>query len=182
MAKKSLPSAADYPPLEAWLTEHNAREAWHAVAPQGAAVACYVVGTSTVIALLRPVPRGWDLYTALDTIDIAATLADAHARVTDAAPSALRGAFDRVSEDRAQLALAVDREIGSALGCEGASVEAMATAARVLAGERDGLRAEVERLRTALAEVSSVGERHVDAAAVEPEAPTAPTVVRGWRA
>lgn len=85
MAKPKNPplaSATDYPPLAKWLEGHGAREAWRAVAPSNAAVACYVVGTTTVLALLRPDGAGWELYTTDGGNDIAVSLADAHARVT----------------------------------------------------------------------------------------------------
>lgn len=180
MAKKTpLPSASDYPPLEKWLTEHNAREAWRAVAPQGAAVACYVVGTSTALALLRPDGRGWEIYTSLDTTDIPASLADAHDRVIGGASTALGGVLARYSERSAEVAR---------LGRERDEARArVADLERALADARGHARKMTDEDRAAAERALVIEGSHPgmlsqdDGAPSDPEPKEPGTVIRGWR-
>lgn len=177
-------------PLEQWLEQHSAREAWSIKAPGGARVSCYVAGVSTAIAVIRP-GGGWDLYTPDGGNDVEATLADATERVTcDTPPRAdatlaaalaeehatiaaataslreerdrVRAAFDRVSEEHATLAAEVARLRAELAKHAPPSPEERAAHNRAVISER------LDPVRD-------------DLPGVEPVAPVSPTVSRGWR-
>lgn len=75
------PAIENYPPLAKWLDENNARQAWSVNVNRDTVVSLHVVGSGTVLAVVRAEGHGWDLYTPCESNDIAATLADASARI-----------------------------------------------------------------------------------------------------
>lgn len=84
MTTKNEPHVSNYPPLDQWLKKHDARCLWQLMdGPEDRrtrAVEAWQVRTTTVIAVVHRDQHGWELFTTLDTLDIAATLADAEQR------------------------------------------------------------------------------------------------------
>ncbi|GMV18629.1 MAG: hypothetical protein AMXMBFR56_68530 [Polyangiaceae bacterium] len=78
------PYVSNYPPLDQWLKKHGARCLWQMLdGPEDQrtrAVEAWQVGTTTVIVVVHGNQHGWEIFTSLNTLDIAATLADAEQR------------------------------------------------------------------------------------------------------
>jgi hypothetical protein len=84
MMSNNEPYVSNYPPLDQWLKKHDAHCLWQLMdGPKDRrtrAVEAWQVRTATVIVVVHRDQHGWELFTSLDTLDIAATLADAEQR------------------------------------------------------------------------------------------------------
>lgn len=84
MTAKNEPYVSNYPPLDQWLKKHNAHCLWQMMdGPEDQrtrAVEAWQVGTAIVIVVVHGNQHGWEIFTSLNTLDIAATLADAEQR------------------------------------------------------------------------------------------------------
>lgn len=101
------PTIENYPPLAKWLDDNRARQAWSVNVNRDAVVSCHVVGTATVLVLVRSRQHGWELYTPCSSNNIEIALADALARISDGdgnGPSAADHLSADVAELRARLA------------------------------------------------------------------------------
>jgi hypothetical protein len=67
--------------LQEWLEEHNARRLWQAPVKGVGTVTAWNVNGRVVLVLEYNDGRSWELFTALDTVDIVATFIDAEKRV-----------------------------------------------------------------------------------------------------
>ena len=67
--------------LKAWLEKHNARRLWQSTVKGIGYVTAWNVNGRVVLVLEYKDKRGWELFTALDTNEIDATLSDAEGRL-----------------------------------------------------------------------------------------------------
>lgn len=91
---KNKPWVSNYPPLNDWLHQHNARCMWQIPSepePKGeedynpewtpnSYIECWSVGKSTVILIVRANQQGWDIYSALNSNSVKESLEDAAKR------------------------------------------------------------------------------------------------------
>lgn len=87
---KDKPYVENYPPLKAWLDEHGARCNWQV--PLSKREETFIESWSMpngydFIVLIHAHRRGWNLYTAKQKGEVAATLADAELRLTRMEPA-----------------------------------------------------------------------------------------------
>lgn len=80
MTAKNEPYVSNYPPLDQWLKKHGAHCLWQMMDSRTRSVEAWQVGTATVIVVVHANQHGWEIFTSLNTLDIAATLADAEQR------------------------------------------------------------------------------------------------------
>lgn len=80
------PEVSDYPPLLEWLNKHNAQCAWYLSDWETGTkkpvrhIEAWIVRGAIVLVELLSDKRGWNLYTAPNTNDIAKTFLDAEER------------------------------------------------------------------------------------------------------
>jgi hypothetical protein len=82
---KDKPYVSNYPPLDAWLKEHDGRCNWQLPLgdpdePRGY-VECWQVGKGLALIIVHAKQLGWELYTAPNTNRIDETLIDAALRL-----------------------------------------------------------------------------------------------------
>lgn len=79
-ASENKPYVSNYPLLDQWLKKHGAHCLWQMMDSRTRSVEAWQVGTATVIVVAHANQHGWEIFTSLNTLDIAATLADAEQR------------------------------------------------------------------------------------------------------
>lgn len=95
------PWVSNYPPLAKWLEDNHARCMWQLASPTKpddadedwepqSYVECHLVNARPVIVIVHANRQGWNVFSALDTADIAKSLTDLEARVRVGNGSALR--------------------------------------------------------------------------------------------